>query len=509
MTTGDDTGAIARSDDDGVDARIARLERRLARERAAREEAERIAERGMRDLWHTNRDLEGRVAERTAELERSLGAVTMAAQAKERFLAELGHELATPLHAVLGLLELTDRSTLPPQDRERLTEVRRHADELAGLLRGLVELAGAEGRSSPEDAVAQRPADWLDDVVTTWTLPAAKRGQLLVPSTTGPGAPVGLDWRRLRRIVDAVLSNVVQHANPGSVEIGLHRDDANVTVTVHDSGPGMSPEQVATAMEPFVGHGDSRGIGIGLAVAHRLATGDDGIPDRHQRRCVDHRRGVAAHPHHPLSAAASGRPRRPADRVGTTHAKVSCSGRSAMVQCAGAASSGGVRPVVPARDGCRPGGRLTSTRAVGMCHHQFRAGARDLPAGLMTQLMVAMAEQHAVLVAGRTVLEPFDDVVGIAPRGPDGAPGPAAPLIASHQCIEQIVGHQPCLVTEIENRRTRPGDHPVDAGVAGQLAHRGRIERGPDVGDTTHRCRARRWSRTERWPATSCSTGRL
>ena len=64
------------------DDRVERLERRVERERRAREEAEAIAERGMRDLWLANRDLESRVAERTAELELSLQAATMAGQAR-------------------------------------------------------------------------------------------------------------------------------------------------------------------------------------------------------------------------------------------------------------------------------------------------------------------------------------------------------------------------------------------------------------------------------------------
>ncbi len=256
--------------------RLARLERRLVRERAAREEAERIAESGMRDLWHVNRDLEARVAERTAELERSLRAATMAAQAKERFLAELGHELTTPLHAVLGLLELIDPSTLGADDRERLAEVRRHSSDLSGLLRGLVELAGAEGEPSLDDVVERDASAWLDEVVESWTRPAAGRGQLLVPSVTAPSEPIRLDWRRLRRIVDAVLANVTVHAAPGSVSIDLVVEPQRVALRIEDSGPGMSEDELGTAREPFVGHGATAGVGIGLSFAHRLAVSGGG-----------------------------------------------------------------------------------------------------------------------------------------------------------------------------------------------------------------------------------------
>jgi signal transduction histidine kinase len=267
------------ADPDDAMKRVARLERRLERERAAREEAEQIAERGMRDLWTANRELEDRVAQRTAELRQSLAAVTMATQAKERFLAELGHELTTPLHAVLGILELTDPSSLDEINRNNLEAVRTHSLQLAELLHGLVELAGAEGAPTTETFVEQRPVDWLDAAINDWTKRAAIRGQLLVPTTTG--APEGTvdDWLRLRRMLDAVMSNATTHAGPGAINISLDVADDHFTLTVNDAGPGMTPDQAATSVEPFVSHGTNPGVGIGLTIADRLARAAGGSLD--------------------------------------------------------------------------------------------------------------------------------------------------------------------------------------------------------------------------------------
>lgn len=266
-------------DDFDVDAlrdRILRLERRLERERSAREQAERIAEHGMRDLWQINRDLEVRVAERTVELEGLLATANMASAAKERFLADLGHELTSPLHAVLGLLELVDSSTLGSDDQTRIDEVRRHATTLSELLRGLVDLAGATGPPMPADITTRSASSWIDELVDGWTLAAAIRGQLLVPSVVGVDEPVALDWRRLDRIVHAVLANANQHAGPGTIEIVVTVEQASLEVCVSDSGPGVTDEVTATAFEPFVKHGDGGGVGIGLSIAHRLAVGVGG-----------------------------------------------------------------------------------------------------------------------------------------------------------------------------------------------------------------------------------------
>ena len=272
MTDHADPGA----DPDAVDERVMRLERRLAREREAREQAERIAEHGMRNLWQTNRDLERRVVERTTELERSLAAATIAAEAKERFLADLSHELTTPLHAVLGLLELIDVSALQPDDLRRIDEIRGSATELSELLSDLIELASATGPSAPDDVTSRSASDWVDEVVDGQTRRAALCGQLLVPSVAGVDGPVALDWRRLSRITRAVLAHANEHGDPGTVRIDVAVRTEAVEVQVVDSGPGTSATAAATAFEPFVTHGPGSSLNVGLPIAHRLAVGAGG-----------------------------------------------------------------------------------------------------------------------------------------------------------------------------------------------------------------------------------------
>ena len=254
------------------DEQVRRLERRVERERRARHAAEQIAERGMRDLWLANQELESRVAERTVDLERSLRATRMASEAKEAFLAELGHELATPLHAVLGLLELIDDDKLAGDDRARLEQVAISARQLADLLFGLIELAGAEGAVTPAEIEPATPTVWLDHLAGEWTRRAASVGQLLVPICTAPSRPVAAPWVRLRQVVDLLLDNAVVHAAPGPLRVELEIDGSGALIcAVVDSGPGLDEQQLATATEPFVRFGERGRLGIGLALASRLA----------------------------------------------------------------------------------------------------------------------------------------------------------------------------------------------------------------------------------------------
>jgi signal transduction histidine kinase len=253
------------------DEQIRRLERRVERERRARHAAEQIAERGMRDLWLANQELESRVAERTVDLERSLRAARMASEAKEAFLAELGHELATPLHAVLGLLELIDKDKLAGEDRARVEQAAISARQLADLLFGLVELAGAEGSVTSDEIETVTPTVWLDQLVEPWTRRAAAAGQLLVPTCTAPARPIAAPWDRLRQVADLLLDNAVVHAGPGILRVELEIDGSGAVVcAVVDSGPGLDEHQLDAATEPFVRFGERGRLGIGLALASRL-----------------------------------------------------------------------------------------------------------------------------------------------------------------------------------------------------------------------------------------------
>jgi two-component system, sensor histidine kinase len=261
------------------DQLVRRLQLRVERERRARLEAEQLAERGLRDLWLANQELESRVVERTIDLERSLQATRMASESKEAFLAELGHELATPLHAVLGLLELIDRRTLGADDRGRLDQAATSARQLADLLFALVELAGAEGAPAADEITTLAPTAWLDDLVESWTRRAASAGQLIVPVCTAPASPVAAPWTRLRQVVDLLVDNAVVHARPGMLRLELGIDESAIVCAVADNGPGLDDHQLAAAVEPFVRFGQRGRLGIGLALATRFTRAADGTLD--------------------------------------------------------------------------------------------------------------------------------------------------------------------------------------------------------------------------------------
>ena len=255
--------------------RIDLLERQLDRERRARRESETIAERGLRELWRANQSLDTRVAERTKALDESFQDASAAVRARESFLAHLGNEIGTPLHAALGNLELVGVSDLSNEDQERLTTVRRSFHRLADLLEGLMTLTSSEGPSNRGSWRMLSPTEFLDELNQQWQRPLATRGQLLVAELVGKTAPLSADWHRLGRVADVLLDNVVKHASAGRVVVSLSVVPAALVLEVTDSGPGIPGDMSELVMEAFfridADPGSAKGgAGVGLAVARRL-----------------------------------------------------------------------------------------------------------------------------------------------------------------------------------------------------------------------------------------------
>ena len=247
------------------------LERRWRREREARLESERIAETGLRPLWEAKNDVDERVEERTRQLHRARHQAETAAEAKTEFLANLSHEVRTPLQTILAALELA--APARAADRDRLEEAAVATRGLRHLFDNLLELAQCEAGSID---VSSSPTDLeqvADELADRWSERLIARGLLLVPESDGHAV---VDGVRLVQIGDALLDNAAKFSVPGTVHLGLARHDDHVQLVVTDDGPGVDTASLERIFEPFVQlqGGNDRlvgGAGIGLALVRGLA----------------------------------------------------------------------------------------------------------------------------------------------------------------------------------------------------------------------------------------------
>lgn len=263
--------------DEFADLDLDQARRALHRERAARLEAEQIAERSIRRLYDANLDLDRRVDERTRQLEDMREREARASGTKSRFLANLSHEVRTPLNGIIGMLELLDSVELEG-DAERWLDAARDAsgrlDHLFVRLLRFVDLEAASERTDREShaPLTAKLSTIIERVAERWTLPCARRGQLLTVDAEIPPGLVVEDPAEVMTALDELVSNAATHAEPGAVRVSCRLEDDGIVVAVLDAGPGYEVDQATLEILQPGGAASERadlGAGLGLPIASR------------------------------------------------------------------------------------------------------------------------------------------------------------------------------------------------------------------------------------------------
>lgn len=231
--------------------RMRRLERRVARERLARIEAEDIAERGLRELWEVNQTLDAKVAARTAELSETTLRLELALATRERVLANLGHELRTPLTAVVGGLELARASSDSAERDQMLATASDAAERVTALLNELFDLVEIDGGSLALTASAFSPHVPLVESVRRGQRRAAEAGVLLALDLEDApeGAVVG-DPERVAHVISRLIDRALDAGAAPVIRLGAVADDGAVRYVMSAPVPaGVASEGEAAATQ--------------------------------------------------------------------------------------------------------------------------------------------------------------------------------------------------------------------------------------------------------------------
>ncbi|MEO1234637.1 MAG: ATP-binding protein [Myxococcota bacterium] len=263
--------------------RVARLERRLARERAARVEAERLLDVKASELYELNEHLERRVASRTLELAQAKQVAESAAEAKQQFMANMSHEFRTPLNGIIGSCSVVLRRQLDPEIHRLVRIAKRSADALLVIINDILDLSKLE-RGKLE--LYPRPTDvrlLLEECTTLVRQGYPKSGVSLDFRVLGTaGHYLEVDPARLRQVVLNLLSNAMKFTESGRVELTLRCEGAGFTqISVSDTGTGIPAHLLEQIFSEFVQVDGSyarraQGTGLGLAITQRLVKLMDG-----------------------------------------------------------------------------------------------------------------------------------------------------------------------------------------------------------------------------------------
>ncbi len=223
---------------------------------------------------------------KNAELARQQAALAeREIQAKSQFLSRMSHELRTPLNAVLGftqLLQIEARKDHQPDQLAKLGHIRAAGDHLLSLINDVLDLSGLE---SGEVRLSLQAVDL--GALVRQSLPLlqslAEQHGVVVVDDRSDGLACA-DPTRLRQVLINLISNAIKYNRRGGrVVIETGDDGVVATLTVRDTGRGLSAEQIGTLFEPFnrfgVEHEGIEGTGIGLTIVKSLVDGMKGRID--------------------------------------------------------------------------------------------------------------------------------------------------------------------------------------------------------------------------------------
>ncbi len=208
-----------------------------------------------------------------ARISDTLGALRRAFEREKQAVADISHELRTPIAALGITLEVALKKTrTPEQYKQTLTECRDINSQLGKLVERIMTLATLDAGTSGTNSVQVDAADIAASCATIIKPLAESHGMAFTAAIAHP-LPLTTDADKLREVLMNLLHNAVEYNRPGGViELSATRDGHNgITFGVRDSGIGMTPDVQEKIFERFYRADPSRTAtgmhaGLGLAI---------------------------------------------------------------------------------------------------------------------------------------------------------------------------------------------------------------------------------------------------
>ena len=194
--------------------------------------------------------------------------------AKSRFLANMAHEIRTPLTGVLGMTELLLKTTLNDRQHQYADAISRSGALLLRQVNDALDVARIEAGRLELNLAPFDPAAILREVADA-DAGLAEQKQLKIDVVVAPDVPRAVrgDALRVQQILFNLTHNALKFTTHGGVILKLERDGDGIAYSVIDNGPGMMPEECARIFQRFeqADYGRlQRGSGLGLAISREL-----------------------------------------------------------------------------------------------------------------------------------------------------------------------------------------------------------------------------------------------
>jgi two-component system cell cycle sensor histidine kinase PleC len=205
----------------------------------------------------------------------------LANRAKSSFLGTMSHELRTPLNAIIGFSDLIENTpkeaASPEKSAEYAAQISKAGRHMLGIISDILDMSKLESGTFQLNIDDHDLAELIEDSIPLVRQRIAGKKQTLEARLARDIPELPIDARRIRQVLVNLLSNAHKFTPEGGRILVTARGnrDGGATIAIVDSGIGMTPEQMAIALEPFgqvqsIYTRSEEGSGLGLAIARGL-----------------------------------------------------------------------------------------------------------------------------------------------------------------------------------------------------------------------------------------------
>lgn len=217
-----------------------------------------------------------------SELQRAKEAAEAANQAKSRFIANISHELRSPLNAILGFARIIrGDQRLPSEHREHAEIIEHSGEHLLNIINQVLDLAKIEAKQTILNSSQVDLWQLLSDLKNLFGLKAEARDiDFVIERDAALPHYIQTDDMKLRQVLINLLDNAFKFTDQGQVSLTVRQlsssDPSSLPLqfAIADTGPGIPPEEQALLFKPFSqtrsGQAVHSGTGLGLAISQEF-----------------------------------------------------------------------------------------------------------------------------------------------------------------------------------------------------------------------------------------------
>ena len=243
------------------------------------EERQELIEIQKKEIENHNNQLEELVRKRTTELIKAKNKAEESDRLKTAFLANMSHEIRTPMNAIVGFSSLLNDTDLTNDERANLISmINSSSESLLHLIDDILDLSMIESNQLKIKFSSCNLNGLIDNVHSAMVLINRNPGLeiRLNNNLRDENLEINSDVYRLKQVLLNLMNNALKFTDRGYIELGVMKNDEQLSFFVKDTGRGISPEELDIIFERFRKVEDDknklyRGAGLGLSISKRLS----------------------------------------------------------------------------------------------------------------------------------------------------------------------------------------------------------------------------------------------